>query len=100
MISHDKIRAIEGQIMEETEGVKNYIKCYNEWKDSNKEVAKTYYDIATQELEHARKLATILVSFTTDKDITPGQKYLIEFLRDLNNEQLQNGAVLVSMNKG
>jgi len=93
----EKIRKIEGQVMEEVDDVKGYLDCYYKWKDVNKDVAKTYLDIATQELEHAKKLHDILALLVPEA--TPEQKYLIKFMQDLNAGQIREATLMLNATK-
>ena len=93
----EAVRDIEGQVMEEIDGVKSYISCFMKWKDSDKDVAKIYLDIATQELEHAKKIHNILATLVPKA--TPEQVYLIRFMQHLNAEQIQGVTTMLSMNK-
>jgi rubrerythrin len=83
--------------MEEVEDVKGYIDVYCKWKDTNKDVAKIFYDIAVQELEHAKKLHGVLA--TLIPGASPEQVYLIKFMQSLNTKQIQEASVMVNLYK-
>jgi len=92
------VRTIEGQVMEETEGVKEYLKCSRELKDVNKDISKLYYDIATQELEHAKKLHSMLDILA--KSANPEELHLINFMKGLNEDQIFTTNLMVNLQKG
>lgn len=91
------VRTIEGQVMEEVDGVKEYLKEARDWKTCNKDISKMYYDIAVQELEHAKKLHSMLTHLETNA--TPEEKHLIDFMKSLNEDQIFMANLEVNLQK-
>lgn len=83
----DDIKKIEGQIMEEINGSKEYLICSEKWSDEMPSVSKMYAEMSQTEMEHAKKLNNLLKSMISDKS-TLEEKAVINFLLEVNNEQI------------
>ena len=97
MTPEEVVKSVVGQVMEETDGVKNYITCFLNWKDKDKTISKLYYDMASQELEHAKKVATVLDYVGNGSN--PEMAAVVEFIKPLITDQIHNASVCVSLYK-
>ena len=82
------IKDMESQIMEEVTGAQEYMKCADHWKE-NATVATNYLNMGKQELEHAKKLTDMLPMIKGPNEFTEDQKVIINFLSDMNNDQIR-----------
>lgn len=55
------IKHLSDMIEEELEGAEHYAKCALKDKDTNPGLAKTFYEISLQEMEHVTRLHTEVV---------------------------------------
>lgn len=67
------IKKISEQIEEEIEGAEEYIKLALKYKDENPGLAKTFYDISTDELRHVDLLHTEVVMLINEHKKTAGE---------------------------
>lgn len=84
-----KIEKIEGQVMEEVDGSKEYTACSNKWSGIDATISSTYASMAKQELEHAAKLNSILGEMRTKPEMNDDQRAVITFLVEMNNGQIK-----------
>lgn len=90
-----EIKRIEYQVMEELHGAKNYMENARLWKemashdDQNSmhytNICKRYMEMAKQELQHSKDLSDMLTQLKGSDSSTD---MLIDFLVDINNEQI------------
>jgi DNA repair ATPase RecN len=90
-----EIKRIEYQVMDELYGAKHYMEDAKFWKESADHdeersmdysmICKKYEEMAKQELEHAKSLSMMLTRF---KGKDPSIDMLVDFLVDINNEQI------------
>lgn len=67
------IQKISEMIDEELEGACDYAKAAVKYKDENATLAKTFYDIATQELQHVNMLHEQVVRLIEEHRKTKGE---------------------------
>ena len=84
-----KIEKIEGQIMEEVDGSKEYMTCSNKWAGTDISISSTYAGMAKQELDHATKLNSILNEMRNKPEMSDDQKAVIAFLVEMNSSQIR-----------
>lgn len=60
------IEHLEDQITEEIEGAEDYAKCALAKREEYPDLAKVYYDLANDELEHVKMLHSYIVKFIRD----------------------------------
>ena len=85
----NKIEMIEGQIMEEVDGSREYRSCSEKWATKDTAISNQYLTMSKQELEHASKLNGILLDMHSKAEMTDDQKAVIKFLVDLNTRQIR-----------
>ena len=83
----DEIKKIEGQIMEEINGSREYLMCSEKWSDKSTSFSKMYAEMSQAEMEHAKKLNGLLKSIITDES-TSEEKAIVNFLLEVNSEQI------------
>ena len=82
------VKDMESQIMEEVTGAQEYMSCADHWKD-NPTVSANYSAMAKQELDHAKKLTDMLPMIKGNEEFSEDQKVIINFLSDMNNDQIR-----------
>ena len=84
----ERIKKLEYQIMDEVSGAEDYMICSEKWKNLDLEVSKKYKEMASQEIKHAEELHKMLLDLKKS-DISKEDHYLIDFLADVNVEQIK-----------
>ena len=67
------IKKIADMIEEELEGAEHYAKCAVKYKDENPTLAKTFYDISTDEMRHVGLLHGEVVAIIEEHRRTHGE---------------------------
>ena len=86
---HQLLKLLEGRIMEEVEDAKWYLAAASKWEDAP-QVASHFKAIAEDEVKHAKMLCEILEALKKADDISIGDKAVIEFLQDINADQIKD----------
>jgi hypothetical protein len=89
----EKIRKIEGQIMEEVQGSQEYLRCYDKWSNVDKKISSMYKEMSEQELGHAENLNIILDSLKIHEDYSDHAD-IIEFLVDMNKDLIRESKMM------
>ena len=55
------IKKLSKQISDEIEGMEDYAKCALEWRKTDPELSKAYYDMAKAEHTHAQRLHELVM---------------------------------------
>lgn len=67
------IKKIADMIEDELEGAEHYAKCAVKWKDEHPTLAKTFYDISTDEVRHVGLLHAEVVNIIENHRKTHGE---------------------------
>ena len=67
------IKKIADMIEEELEGAEHYAKCAVKWKEEHPTLAKTFYEISTDEVRHVNLLHGEVVSIIENHRRTHGE---------------------------
>ena len=85
---HQLLKLLEGRIMEEVDDAKWYLAAASKWGEVP-QVATHFNAIAEDEVKHAKMLCEILEALKKANDISIGDKAVIEFLQEINADQIQ-----------
>ena len=88
-----KIEKIEGQVMEEVDGSREYTNCAAKWAGENATISSSYASMAKQELEHATKLNGFLNEMKSNPELTEDQVAVVKFLVEMNAGQIKKAAI-------
>lgn len=88
-----KIEKLEGQVMEEVDGSREYMNCSSKWSAKDPSIASIYASMAKQELDHATKLNSILLDLHSKPEMDDDQKAVIKFLTEMNASQIKRASM-------
>ena len=83
----EKIKDISKEIMEEVNGARAYRDQSKEWQSANSAISKMYYEMATQEISHAKHLVEILKEMSKN-GVSAEEKVLISFIEEISEDQI------------
>lgn len=84
----EKIKWLEDEVMEEVQGAKAYMRCSNEWKNTDPEISKTFHHMALQEMSHAEQLNQMVLKILNGHMEEIDLKRLPELMSTINKEQI------------
>jgi hypothetical protein len=99
------IKQIAEMIEDELEGAEHYAKCAVKWKEENPTLAKTFYDISTDELRHVALLHGEVVALIEKHRKTHGEPpaamlAVWEYMHERQIEDMNEVKMLQSQYRG
>lgn len=99
------IKKIADMIEDELEGAEHYAKCAVKWKEEHPTLAKTFYDISTDEVRHVNLLHGEVVNIIETHRKTHGEPpanmlAIWEYVHEKNIEKMNEVKMLQSQYRG
>ena len=99
------IKKLSGMIKEEIRDAEKYANCALKYKDEDKTLAETFYNLASQELQHMDMLHNQVVRLITDYKAKKGNppeamQAVYDYLHEEQIELVREVKVLLGMFKG
>ena len=99
------IKKIADMIEDELEGAEHYAKCAVKWKEEHPTLAKTFYDISTDEVRHVNLLhgevANIIEAHRKTHGEPPANMLAIwEYVHEKNIEKMNEVRMLQNQYRG